>query len=1063
LIVSLPTDVNVKPEMSSDQCCKLYPDTGASVPWTPKDNWDTSTIDSLPTDVNIKPEMSPDQRCNQTLDTGASVPWKPKDNMETATKPTKRSCPDVTSLFESRGNFKFMLLNIRSLPRNISEFNSQFGNCLIKLHFFVLTETWLRKEAVELYRFENFTGYHYCRIGKGGGVSIFVNNDYPLTITVDNSTFSTGGLESLVLELQNINSEKLKIIAIYRPPSSKLELFKHDLRSLLNTTIDIHCVLTGDFNIDIYKYNQKPQSNPYLESYSDLLAEFAFYHLCKIVTHSQQTSSPTCIDHVAVNFMIDQVVVKTFSFSPSDHLPVIVTITDNFFSQNSVSKPKKLVNSNLSFIDNRKLAKMLEQETWDTITHETDPTKALNTFYDIFERSLLSATKPSRHRSEPPLHKFWEGQQIKNLKKLKNKLYRKVTRNPGDERTKKFYRIIQRKYRHELDNSRTQIFAQKLQSCQTSKKAWDLIKEHIVCAENRDTTNVKSHLDDDIKTVEILTNHFQSIGLNINHEAENLLKNTNSDDTLQINDQNQNSNQNFVCEHSDPSIIRSIIDGMPRHKGPGPDGLCPKYFIENSLTLSKPVSSLINKFILLGHVPRRLKQAFIIPIHKSGNREDASNYRPISILNFLHKVLEKFIDLQLSAYLDRNLVIDPFQFGFRKNLGIINPIALFLDHIHFSLDTNKIPLAVSIDFRKAFDTCNHNIILKRLASIGFSDPTLLLFKSYLGERESRVKYKGVYGTQFVSPTGVPQGSVLGPKIFNIYINNLLQIKIEGRIMAYADDLIYINANKSVDELTLSSQSDLLKLQTQFLKLGLVANLEKTIAITFAVGRPQIPLVLFLNNTQINFVSSFKYLGLTITSSLTWSPYLSSLASQLRKVACQLLYLKKLLPAHWLNILYFALFQSRLCTYIIFWGATTKDSLSRVQSTQSIAVRIITSTSMREHVRIGTSALYLKANLQHISQLFAYKLCAFLWDNPHLRPEYESKENRPRRAHHLFRPVRTRKSHTELSIRSFTPRLLNTLNLDFNFKSRNLFLKKARNLIEASTTIGPRYANFLRPP
>jgi hypothetical protein len=573
-------------------------------------------------------------------------------------------------------------------------------------------------------------------------------------------------------------------------------------------------------------------------------------------------------------------------------------------------------------------------------------------------------------------------------------------------------------------------------------------------------TTTPNCINEHTELLKAITDHFSSIGSIINKEAGQLR------DSLSLNS-NAPSNtkevsSSFSLQPCNPSQIKALMDTMSKFKGPGPDDICPKFYINNSQTLSIPISHLINVIISTGVVPPRLKEAIIIPIPKGGNAADPSSYRPISILNFLHKLFEKYVNFKLKSYLISNCLLSDYQFGYIKYRNITNPIALLLDYVSFSLDDSLIPVAVSIDFRKAFDTCDHVKLLNRLISMGFHDTMIKLFGSYLDNRSNRVKFKGLLGEAFVTKTGVPQGSILGPYLFIIYINELLTLNIKGRVFAYADDLIYLNSDKCLTNLTYSTQEDLNVLQTHFLDLGLVANMEKTVVISFAFNKLPPRINLQLNKMPISFVTELKYLGLIISSSLSWNSYLKVLSQQLRKVICQLHILKKILEPCWLRKIYYAFFYSRLCCYIIFWGTTTKFNLGRLQSLQSLAVRILSGTSMEEHRRVGTTALYLNSKMQHVTQLFAQKICLFLWDNDHLRPDKNS-STKHRQLKSLFKSVRTKKATTELSMRSYAPRLLNTLSINFDFDTRQQFSNFIKTRIEGSTTIGPRYANFLRPP
>ncbi len=187
------------------------------------------------------------------------------------------------------------------------------------------------------------------------------------------------------------------------------------------------------------------------------------------------------------------------------------------------------------------------------------------------------------------------------------------------------------------------------------------------------------------------------------------------------------------------------------------------YLIKNVLNcIIEPVSHVFNLSVSSGVVPDQLKIAKISPIHKSGDTSDADNYRPISLLCTFSKILEKLIANRLVEYLDTNEIITKFQFGFRKSHNTAHPMVHLLNKISESLNQKKFSAVIFCDLKKAFDTCDHQILLKKLSKIGIKNLELKWFESYLSNRKQFVQIGDIKSCLLSIEKGVPQGSILGP-------------------------------------------------------------------------------------------------------------------------------------------------------------------------------------------------------------------------------------------------------------------------------------------------------------
>ena len=393
-----------------------------------------------------------------------------------------------------------------------------------------------------------------------------------------------------------------------------------------------------------------------------------------------------------------------------------------------------------------------------------------------------------------------------------------------------------------------------------------------------------------------------------------------------------------------PEFVINEIDRMCADKATGEDGISCKMLKLSKEVIAQSVTDIINKSFVSGTVPRAWKRARVVPIFKSGDIASLNNYRPISVLPIISKIIERAVHKQLSEFLETNNLLHPNQSGFRPKHSTNTLLMKLVNQWSFNIEKKRLNGVAFIDLRKAFDTVDHELLLSKLRAIGCVDELIEWFKSYLSDREQVTSFQNKKSHPQIIKMGVPQGSILGPLLFSIYVNDLPKCTLNGTIDMYADDTTLSVSGSDVHEVEQKLTSALDDVMNWISRNRLVLNTEKTCVMTIG-SRANIRQAQSFNvnirGTVLKRVQVTKCLGVLIDEELNWSKHVDKITKTLQRNISVIKRAKTYLPQRSLSLLYNCLVLPHFDYCSTVWSNRYQFQTNKLKKVQKRAARIIT--------------------------------------------------------------------------------------------------------------------------
>ena len=434
--------------------------------------------------------------------------------------------------------------------------------------------------------------------------------------------------------------------------------------------------------------------------------------------------------------------------------------------------------------------------------------------------------------------------------------------------------------------------------------------------------------------------------------------------------------EDFVFSECNENEVKSLISSLNIGKSSGPNSIPTRILHLLKDYICTPLTKIFNLSLITGQHPDILKISKTVPIFKKGSRLLVSNYRPISLLSNLNKILEKIVHTRLYKFLEDSQCIYSLQFGFRKKHSTSHALIDITETIRQALDNKKFVCGIFVDLQKAFNTVNHDILIAKLEHYGIRGNANNWFSSYLNNRTQFVSILGFDSSTKPISHGVPQGSVLGPLLFLIYINDLhLAIK-NSKVYHFADDTNLLNIGKSAKQMQKYVNADLKILYHWLLANKISLNCDKTEIIFFHKPGEKPPnLKIKMNGHRIYPSKYIKYLGVFLDETLNGGFHCKTLVKKLKRSNGMLCKARHYIQTDDLKTLYFAIFSSHLMYGCQIWGQKTTVYNQKIFKLQNRALRIISFADFKA----DSKPLYSNLKILMLKDQIVMQNCLFVHD------------------------------------------------------------------------------------
>lgn len=813
------------------------------------------------------------------------------------------------------GRIGLLNLNSQGLTNKQDHLNEVLNVQYPHVDIACITEHWFTQDIIEFLNIEDFAvGSYFARDSHiRGGVVTLVRKQLPFE-RIDLSAFCIEfHIEVCAVHLKRKN---LIVLTVYRSPSpvGDVQVFfdvLDDVLDFIRARYDCRVVMAGDYNIDYLETSRYPQHRRMLK---DFAASHGFAILVKEPTRVTNESE-SCLDNILLDMQSQSSNLKIVNPHLSDHLGVLVEVevdghcnqkqeVDYYATRNINSTNTRLFKAKLSLVD------------WDPLL----TSNCVNTSYSRFHQVLMDIyddvfplTLKKRKPKEPTGVRLSE-----KARETKNRLdalwvISRVRRNRDSFEAYQRYKGY---YKRVIAEDQQLLNSKYIETARNPQRAmWHII--------NKNRNQLKKTKNESSLTADELNGYFVGVGASVGGQG------------TPCKERRPSSYQSMYMQGTTADEIIRITAALKPKTSNDCYGMNVALIKEIVETIAEPLAQLFNQSVTTGVFPDLLKTAVVTCIHKKGDKNIPSNYRPISILPAVSKIFETLIKNRIMDYITHRQILTEHQHGFRRGKTTVTAMTSMLNEISEAFDSGEFAQVAFCDLSKAFDTISHNILLDKLNHYGIRGSPHALLTSYLSDRSQRVVWKGMESSWKEITAGVPQGSILGPVLFLLYLNDLPGKVTSDAKYLFADDTTFLNKHVDKVEVQKKTETTLKEAEQWFLANKMNLNLAKTKTLTFTTRGKEEP-------------QSTKFLGVIFQENLLWAQHIETVCAKLSQQLFLLRRLMTITTYSTARMAYFGNFHSVAVYGILVWGSS--PAMHDVFLKQKKAVRILSSRKSRDSCR-----------------------------------------------------------------------------------------------------------------